>query len=111
MCRYVKVWHIGFLCASSSKQASNEYWRREKRRRMQKERRRRERPTRHSHYLIHGTPSQPSDKSSARWDGVLKADERKREREIQKALNHEVEGGERRTLFQTQFKKDVGLMS
>ena len=68
---------------------------------MQKEREEEERPTRHSHYLIHGTPSQPSDKSSARWDGALKADER----EIQKALNHEVEGEERRTLFQTQFKK------
>ena len=37
--------------------------------------------------------------------------ESRREREIQKALNHEMEGGERRTLFQTQFKKDVGLMS
>ena len=68
---------------------------------MQKEREEEERPTRHSHYLIHGTPSQPSDKSLARWDGALKADER----EIQKALNHEIEEGERRTLFQTQFKK------
>ena len=54
---------------------------------MQKEREEEERPTRHSHYLIHGTPSQPSDKSLARWDGALKADER----EIQKALNHEEE--------------------
>ena len=69
---------------------------------MQKEREEEERPTRHSHYLIHGTPSQPSDKSLARWDGALKADER----EIQKALNHEIEEGESCGLLFPRFVKE-----
>ena len=64
---------------------------------MQKEREEEERPTRHSHYLIHGTPSQPSDKSLARWDGALKADERDTKSPESRSR--------RRTLFQTQFKK------
>ena len=70
-----------FMCQfqqASRLPPSNEYWRRGETRRMQKEREEEERPTRHSHYLIHGTPSQPSDKSLARWDGALKADERER---------------------------------
>ena len=54
----------------------------------------------------------PSHLTKVQLDGMGRWKQtREREREIQKALNHEVEGGERRTLFQTQFKKDVGLMS
>ena len=48
----------------------------------------------------------PSHLTKVQLDGMGRWKQtREREREIQKALNHEVEGGERRTLFQTQFKK------
>ena len=64
MCRYVKVWHIGFLCVAVDCKVMKE---RERRAGEGGERicqkGERERPTRHSHYLIHGTPSQPSHKS------------------------------------------------